>query len=399
MPNSNPVSVSEGLLAKPASRAPFPPYVVLACSLVFFWSISVRALVYTVMPTIASNLRLTSSAAGAVVATMLLGYCAGGWASGWLPGSRKARILVGVAISLPATAAFSQVSAFFPSLVASLALGLGIGLYLPLGMALLVDAGRGGRSAAYMSVHELAATLGSFSGSAAVALLLAWTDWHGAILGWSALGVLAVVAFMFVQDPEGDRHRRRAAREPVPFDLRLLCGIFVYGTGTMLVMGLVSMLALIMVRAWGIDQVQAASVLGYSRLAGLIGVAVVGFLAERWGHSRVLLMLQGVALTGLVIMSLDGFGPLFVGGVLLLAVGASGYITLIPVVVAESFPVAQRERVMAYSTGPGGIFGIVAAPALFGVMLDAGLASGPIVVAAAMTGVSMVLAGRIFRTA
>ncbi len=399
MSDSNPTLAPEGTLARPAPRASFLPYPVLACSLVFFWSISVRALIYTLMPTIAADLRFTSSTAGAVVATMLLGYCAGGWATGWLPGSRKARILVGVAVSLPATAAVSQASGFLALIASSLALGLGIGLYLPLGMALLVDAGRGGRSAAYMSVHELAATLASFVGSAAVALLLAWTDWHGSILGWCVLGILAMVAFLFVQDPEGDFRRGRAAREPVPFDLRLLCGILVYGTGTMLVMGLVSMLALIMVRAWGIDQAQTASVLGYSRLAGLIGVAVVGFLANRWGHSRVLLMLQAIALTGLVIMSLDGFGPLFVGGVLLLAVGASGYITLIPVVVAEAFPASQRESVMAYSTGPGGILGIVAAPALFGVMLDAGLASGPIVFAAAMTGVSMLLAGRIFRPA
>lgn len=249
-----------------------------------------------------------------------------------------------------------------------------------------------------MAVHEVAATLASFSGSAAVALLFAWTDWHGSMLGWSALGVVAIVAFLFVGDPDGDSRRGRGRREAVPFDAKLLFSILVYATGTMLVLGLVSMLSLIMVRAWGIDQSHAASVIGYSRLAGLGGVAIVGLLADRWGHSRVLLTLQGVALVGLVTMSLDGFGPLFVGGVLLLAVGASGNITLIPVLVAEAYPASQRERIMAYSTGPGGIVGMVAAPALFGMMLDAGIPSGPIVAAAAMAVFSIVLTARVFKT-
>ncbi|HEX2987894.1 MAG TPA: MFS transporter, partial [Chloroflexota bacterium] len=299
--------------------------------------------------------------------------------------------------SIPAAVVMSKADSLPTAITAALVLGFALGMYLPLGMGLIVDMGRGGRGPAYMSVHELAATLASFIGSAAVALLLAWTDWHGSILAWCVVGVLATVAFVAVRDPEGDRRHVEKVREHVPVDFRLFCAVFSYGIGTMLVMGLVSMLALIMVRAQGLDQVHAASVLGYTRLAGLLGVVAVALLADRLGHVRVLMGLQMVALAGLVLMSLDGFGLVFVAGVVLLAVGASGNITLNPVVIAEAFPSGQRERVMAYATGPGALLGTVVAPALFGVMLDAGLSTGPVLFAAGATLVAIFLTGRIAR--
>lgn len=377
------------------SRMPLVPYVVFACSLVFFWSISARALIYTLMPTIANDLGFSSSVAGLVISVLLFGYGAGGWSTGWLPGSRKTRILAGVLLSLPATAAMSQVNGFLSAAGVAFVLGYGIGVYLPLGMALIVDVGHGGRGAAYMSIHEFSATLASFTGSAMVALLLAWTDWHGSILLWCVVGVLATASFIAVRDPEGDERHVQKVREPVQLDFKLFSAVFSYGVGTMLVMGLVSMLALIMVRAWGLSQAEAATVLGGTRLAGIIGVGIVGLMADRLGHGRVLIGLQSTALAGLVLMSLDGFSPVFVAGVLLLAIGASGNITLNPVVVAEAFPPEKRERVMAYATGPGGLGGMVLAPTLFGVMLDAGLATGPILFAAAATLAAIFVTGRI----
>lgn len=378
-----------------SSRAGIFPYAVFACALVFFWSISARAIVYTLMPTIASALSFSSATAGLVVSSLLFGYCAGGWASGWLPGSRKARILAGVALSLPATVAISQASGFLTATASTFVMGFGIGVYLPLGMALIVDVGRGGRAASYMSIHEFAATLASFIGSAAIVPLLAWTDWHGSVLAWCGVGILALVAFLVVRDPEGDRRRDRRTREPVALSLKLVCAVFTYGVGTMLVMGIVSMLALILVRAWGVPQTEAASVVGYTRLAGMVGVATVGLMADRLGHSRVLIGLQSVAVLGLIAMSLGGFGPLFIAGVVLLAVGASGNITLNPVVIAEAFPSGQRERVMAYATGAGGFLGMVVAPALFGLMLDTGLGTGPIMFTAVSAFLAILVTGRI----
>ena len=369
-----------------------PPYAVIACSIVFFWSISVRALIYTVMPTIASDLLLSSSVAGLVISGMLLGYCAGSGPAGWLPISRKNRILVGILLSLVGAVLFSVAREFPPLLVAGFLVGIGVGIYLPLGLALIVEAGGTSRRAYYVSIHEVFATVASFSGSSAVAVLLLWTDWHGSLLVWSGIGVVALIAFAVVRDPGGEAIRRGAGRQ-VPLDGTVVYSVLAYGIGTILVTGLISMLPLILVRSWGLDQVQAASVVGGTRLAGLVGVVIAGLVADRWGHGRVLFALQILCLIGAAAMSLDGYGPLFQAGMLVLAVGASGNIALVPVVIVAAYHPAQRERAMAVTSGVGGLLGMVVTPALFGVLLDQGMGAGPIV-ASSLAAVVMILATR-----
>lgn len=92
--------------ASPREAGLIPPYAVIACSVVFFWSISIRAIIYTVMPTIAADLQLSSAMAGLVIAAMLLGYCVGSWWAGWLPFDRKNRIVAGVLLSVVGAALF-----------------------------------------------------------------------------------------------------------------------------------------------------------------------------------------------------------------------------------------------------------------------------------------------------
>ncbi|MHB8993506.1 MAG: MFS transporter [Chloroflexota bacterium] len=377
--------------ASPREAGLIPPYAVIACSVVFFWSISIRAIIYTVMPTIAADLQLSSAMAGLVIAAMLLGYCVGSWWAGWLPFDRKNRIVAGVLLSVVGAALFAVAGHLLVLLGAGFLVGLGVGIYLPLGLALLVEVGGSRRQAYYLSVHELAATLGSYSGSASVALILLWTDWHGSVLAWCAIGVVALLAMILVKDPGGEKRHRESSHQKVGLDRTLVFSVISYGVGTILVMGLVSMLPLILVRAWGLEQAAAASVVGNTRLAGLVGVIVAGLVADRWGHARVLFGLQLLCVIGGVAMSLDGYGPLFQAGLMVLAAGASGNITLVPVVVTGAYPPAQRERAMAVSSGVGGFLGMVAAPALFGVLLDLGLGSGPIVVATAAA-VAMILA-------
>ena len=365
-------------------RSFLPPYAVIACSVVFFWSISIRALIYTLMPAIATELQLSSSVAGIVIATMLLGYSGGSWLAGWLPGSLKARIMGGVALSLPAAAVVSGASNVVVLVCAALLVGFGVGIYIPLGLALLVEVGSRGRKAYYMAFHEGAATLASFCGSLFVAVMLAWTDWRASVLAWCAVGVLALVAFAAV--PVRVRaHTGRSGPESVPLGLPLVYSSFAYAAGTIMVFGLISVLPLILVRGWGLGQTDAASVVGYTRLAGLIGVLAVALEGDRLGHTRVTLCLQTLSLIGAVAMSLDGYGLTFLVGMMVLAAGATGTITTLPLVIAGAYLGEQRERAMAVASGVGGLLGMVAAPALFGAFVDAQMATGPIVFAAMAT--------------
>jgi MFS family permease len=357
-----------------------PPYAVIACSIVFFWSISVRSLIFAVLPGMAAGMDLSSSAAGLVVSLMALGYTAASWSAGWLPGRRKTRILAGVLLSIPAAILFALAPNYGLLLLSGVLLGVGLGVYLPLGLALMVEVGGStGRKGYYLALHEASATFGTFGGSAVVALFLLWTDWRGAILVWTLVGVLAALAFGLGKDAGGDK-TRHATGAPIPLDFRIVLSVFVYGAGVLIVTGLISVLPLIMVRAWGLGQSEAAVILGYTRLAGFAGVILVGMVADRWGHCRVLVGLQLLGAIGCITMSFGGFGLQFLLGTVVLAVGASGNIALLPAATAAAFEPAQRERAMAISNSMGGIIGMVGSPALFGMMMDAGYATGPILV-------------------
>ena len=373
-------------------RGFLPPYGVFACSVVFFWVISLRSLVYTVMPTVAADLNLSSSAAGMVIASMLLGYGVASWFAGWLPGSRKARVMGGIVLSIPSAVMLATAPNVGVLLLASVLTGLGIGVYLPLGLSLIIELGGTSRRARYVAFHEVAATFASFIGSAVVAVALTLTDWHGSILAWCLIGVAALVVFALIKDETGSL-ARRASGQRVPFNRPLVLATVIYAVGATLVSGVISVLPLIMVRGWGLDQGYAASVTGYTRLAGLVGVAIAGLFADRLGHFRIVFFLQLFAVVGAAAMALGGDGPLFVLGTAVMAIGASGNIVLTQVVMTSAFPLAQRQQALATATGIGGLTGLVLSPALFGALVDAGLPSAPMLVVVAST-IVMILATR-----
>jgi MFS family permease len=371
-----------------------PPYVVWACSAVFFWSISFRFVVYNLMPVVATDLGLSDAVAGVVLSGMLLGYTAGSWLSGWMPGSRRSRILWGTAATLPAMVAVALSRDLLPLISAAAVAGFGAGVYLPLGMAMIVEAGGRHHRVRYLSVMEVSAVLASFGGWFFIAVALAWTDWSGAVLLWTLVGVVAVLVFARVREDDGGGHGRAGAH-PVRLSLVLASSVAAYATTTILLAGLISVLPLIMVRAWGVEPSAAAAVIGYTRLAGLAGILVAGLRGDRWGLGRVLYGFQALSLVGIFAMVAAGYGAVFTVGLMALAAGSSGTITLLPVAIASAFSPQERERALATASGVGGFLGMVVSPAAFGLMLSAGMPMGPLVVAAVTTALGILVTGRI----
>src|SRR5512146_1267181 len=158
------------------------PYAVIACSVVFFWSLSIRTIIYTAMPVIAGEMQLSSSVAGMVLSGLLLAICVAGWSAGWLPGSRKARILAGVILSLPGVVVASVALDVWALTGACVLVGLGVGVYRPLGLSILIAAGGTTQKARYIAVHETAAALASFAGAAFIGISLGWFGWRTALL-------------------------------------------------------------------------------------------------------------------------------------------------------------------------------------------------------------------------
>jgi MFS family permease len=357
------------------------PYAVLACATMFCWVIGLRAYFYTVMPSIAAGMALSTGAAGALIATMSLGYCAALWLVGYLPGRRKHRVLVGAALSLVCTVGIALAPSTAAIFVAAFVAGLGIGCYLPLGISIIADASAPGRRARNMGVHELMATVGYLSGSAYVAFALPALDWRQATLAWTAVGLVATLAFAFLRD-EAAGNRPRAVGTPLRLDGTLGACVAIFATNQMLLTGMIAVLPLIMVNAWGVGQAEAAAVVSSSRLAGPVGIAIAGAFGDRWGPARVVAALFALAVATTGAMAALPYGPGFIAAVFGVNVAASGAIVLISVVVAQVYPGRERERALGVTAGVAGIIGLAVLPTAFGYLVERGLTTAPFVVAA-----------------
>jgi MFS family permease len=187
--------------------------------------------------------------------------------------------------------------------------GLGVGVYRPLGLSILIAAGGTTRKARYIAVHETAAALASFAGAAFIGVSLGWFGWRTALLLFCVVGVVALLVFTRLQDRES--RMMAGTREPVPIDRTLAFSCIAFTACNMMNAGLISVLPLIMVRAWAIDPGYAAWTLGWAKLANMAGVLVAGARADTWGQGRVLRWSQILTIAGCLAMSVGGFGPSF----------------------------------------------------------------------------------------
>lgn len=372
------------------------PYAVIACSVVFFWVISLRAYLFTVLPTIAADLAMSAGTAGALVGLTSLGYTAVVWSAGFLPGRPKRVILAGVAASLLGLAAVGLAPGREALFAAAILAGAGGGVYLPLGLAIIVGASRPGQRSRNMGVHEVSATAGYFCGAGFVAVALGALDWRQATLAWCVVGVLAIAALLFLRDDPVVRPRAGATGS-LRLDAVLLACLVVFGSCQILLSGLTSVLPLVLVQGWSVSQAEAAAVVSWSRLAGLVGIAVAGTIGDRLPPATVVRGFFALAILSTGTMAVVPYGLLFVAAVFSLAAAASGGIVLVSVVVAQAFPEDIRSRALSLSNGLSGVISLAILPAVFGGFVERGWTTAPFLVAAAASLAAAWLVGLLVR--
>lgn len=368
------------------------PYAVIACSVVFFWVISLRAYLFTVIPTIAGDLGLSAGAAGLLVGLTSLGYTAVVWSAGFLPGRARRVILVGVIVSIVGMVAVAFAPGASGLFAAAILAGAGGGVYLPLGLAIIVGASKPGQRSRNMSVHEVSATGGYFFGAGFVAVALSTFTWREATLVWSVVGVAGLVAMLFLRDDPVVRPRHEDGAS-LRFDAVLLAALIVFGACQILLSGLTSVLPLVMVQGWSVSQAEAAGVVSWSRLAGLAGIGLAGALGDRLRPAVVVRGFFALAIASALAMTAVSYGTVFVVAVFALAAAASGAIVLVSVVAAEAFPEAVRPRALSFANGVSGVISLAVLPAVFGAFVERGWTTAPFVVVAATSLTAALLIG------
>jgi len=368
-------------------------YNILACWLVFFASSSLRAVFFTLTPLIALDLNLSTTQAGILVSIFMLGYSLAVWGSGFLPGNRKMYVIGGILFSIVMLFLVSRAQSFFILLVLAPLCAAGAGFYLPRGLALLTEVAQERRSW-NLSVHETAASIGIVLGPAFVGLAIKNWEWRNVLLSWGIVLLVSVIVFGRVKE---DNKREVSDQVSGSFKINVIFWQYILVVGSVLVIvaGLVSVLPILMVRGWHMDPSYAASYVGLTRLAGLVGPFITGPLADRKGCMPVLCWTSGICLAATVAMIFLPFGVSFTILLLVLTAAASGSLPVAFAAISMTYSDQRKDQIMGTISGISIILGSVITPAALGVIIERFSPSATFVTVSATTLVWLLVIRRI----
>jgi NNP family nitrate/nitrite transporter-like MFS transporter len=364
---------------------------VLLLAGIFFLSCVSRFGLGPLMPLIETDLGIGHAQAGSVFLVISLGYCIGMLASSFVSSRLNHRWTVVLSTSLIGGALFLTALGddVFALDCGMAVVGFAGGLYLPSGISTITLQVKPAHWGKAFALHELAPNLSLILSPLLVEGLLHLFPWRGVLVAFG-LGALAG-GVIFASTGRGSSVRgsaptlaaiRAVLSQPSLWILMLMFSMAIAAN-----VGVYVLLPLYLVTDLGLERTWANTLVGFSRIPGVVLVLAAGWLADRWGPRRTLFITLSSAGT---MTALLGILP---ENLLLLAV------FLQPVLAACFFPVgfSLLSRLgplgvslgvpVAFLLGAGGI------PALMGTLADAGRFDLAMLVVGFMIAISALLAG------
>ena len=299
-------------------------------------------------------------------------------------------LIAGLFLNGVAFVAMGMADSYLQIVAALVLAGIGNSVFHPADFAILsasIEESRMGRA---FSAHSLSGSLGFAAAPVTVLFLASVWDWRIALI---AVG-LAGIALAAVMLPVSGMLRADGAgkSERSSIDIRILLnptilaffGFFVLSAAAGSGLSVFSIVAFI--DMYGVSQELAGGVLTLFFVLIGLGVAVGGFIADRWGRHDLVL---GISYTIVAILLAGIATGAFAFWLVVVAFGIAG---IFRGVVNPSRDILLRRLAPAGSTGA--VFGFVttgfnvglgAAPILYGWMMDQGSASGVFWIATVFT--------------
>lgn len=304
-----------------------------------------NAVIAVILPLITAALGLSLSQAGALVSARTLFAGVASFPSGFLADlARRRSVLLGVCIALIGLATFGlSASSAFPALLFFMALaGFGGGWFHPQSLAILSARYREHKAFA-LGVHDSSANLGEVIGPLAIGLLLAFFDWRTVLQLWAIPGLLIGMLYMFFGAEGGlAAPRARDYGKAVWNDVLRNPAIFaLVAVSTLRAMGQTALAAFLPLYLSLHLQLSAAVAGAYMSVLFLfagMAPAVVGWISDRCGHKRLIVMFS--VLSAITIAAIPHLGQGFVLGAGMGALGALLW-ALRPVIVSAAMSTAS----------------------------------------------------------
>lgn len=356
-------------------RLPFSLFPIAFLTAIFYLNFISRIILGPFLPVVEQELGLGHGEAGSLFVFIQMGYAAGLLGSGfvsWRLTHRWTITLSSVAMGA-AMLALSQARSLDETHVCLILVGGAAGLYLPTGIATITELVEERHWGKALAIHELAPNLGFITAPLLAEALFAVLSWRG-VLGVVGGGAI-LLGGCFARWGRGGTRRgdaprietvRHVVREP---SLWIMAWLFGMGVGAS--MGVYTMIPLFLVSEIGLTRATANTVTGVSRLASLAMILVAGWVADRLGDRRALVL--ALRLTGIIVMALGVFTGPVLTPVLILLQSASAVLFFPPAFAAVSrlFPATQRHLAISLSSTVGSTVGAGVIPSAIGHLAEA----------------------------
>lgn len=349
----------------------FLPLFIFWC--LWFLNFSARTSFSPILPLIEDYLSLSHGEAGALFASLSIGYSltlllAGRFASVW--GYKRTVVTGFVGVSL-VFLAIQWIQSYLAFHVLFFLLGMATGVHLPSIVPIITETYKSQHWGKAMGIHESAASLSIFCIPFLVAFGLHFLSWRRLLLILGMAALLLPIYFWKVSvepKPETDQRRSSYLHLLRKRTVWILSIFWIFATASCL--GIYSVLPLYLTKERGIDLYFANTLFGISRVGGIFTSIASGFLADRYGVGTILRLSLWTTGLSTVLLSLFSSLPLIFSTLILQATLSLSFFPVGMAMVSKLTPLSERSMVTGIILSIGVIFGMGFFPFLLGLTAD-----------------------------
>ena len=345
--------------------------------LLLFWSLwflnfSTRTVLSPLLPIFEKELHISHALAGSIFLFLAVGYTSSLLVSNWVTprvGFKKS-IAIGFIVLIAALLSLVFTRTYWGLGGVAFLLGFGGGLDLPCALPLLTSTIHPDHWGKAIAFHETAASISILAMPLLAAAALRFLHWTWLVVALSGLCVAVTIVFL-IRSPDP----RPEKEETSPFSRVLRRRDFwimatLWGFAAAGGLGLYNLIPLFLVNEKGISIDLANTIFGLSRVGGIVVTFLAGFLIDRIGVRRVLLLsllASGFSTTGI---ALAGSFPLLVTMLVLQATFMPVFFPAGLVTISKLTNFGDRSAFTAATVAFGVIFGTGITPTLLGAVAD-----------------------------
>jgi len=339
----------------------------------WFLNFSTRAVFSPFLPLIEDSLSISHGAAGGLFTSLSIGYglnllIVGRFASIW---GYKRTVVFGFMGTGLVLFGFQWAESYIAFHILFFLLGFVTGSYLPSILPIITETYDYRHWGKAIGFHDSAASFSIFSIPLLVAFGLYYLSWRNILLFFGIVSLLLPIFFWKISVEPKKELSVQKGKVFLLFRRKtvwIIGFLWIFAAGSCL--GLYSILPLFLVKERGIDFHFANNLFGISRVGGVFISILIGFLIDRYGYRKMLVL--GIITTGLstIGLSLASSLPMIVTALILQATLSLAFFPIGLSTISKLTPLSERAMATGVIVSIGMIFGVGFVPFLLGVIAD-----------------------------